>query len=133
MSFASFLQSAFLAAYFLALGLLCLYGLHRYHLVFLRNKYRDRPPPTTAVHDWPTVTVQLPIYNERYVAPRLLEAIRRLNYPRGRLEVQVLDDSTDDTPRLLEPLMERMRAEGMRVGAPGGVKGRARGRGAGPG
>src|SRR3989344_3246329 len=109
MSFASFLQSAFLAAYFLALGLLCLYGLHRYHLVFLRNKYRDRPPPTTAVHDWPTVTVQLPIYNERYVAPRLLEAIRRLNYPRDRLEVQVLDDSTDDTPRLLEPLMERMR------------------------
>ena len=115
MSFASFLQSAFLAAYFLALGLLCLYGLHRYHLVFLRNKYRDRPPPTTAVHDWPTVTVKLPIYNERYVAPRLLEAIRRLNYPRDRLEVQVLDDSTDDTPRLLEPLMERMRAEGMRV------------------
>lgn len=115
MSFTGFLQGAFLAAYFLALGLLCLYGLHRYYLVYLRHRYRDCPPPATAVRDWPTVTVQLPIYNERYVAPRLLEAIRRLDYPRDRLEVQVLDDSTDDTPLLLEPAIARLRAEGFDI------------------
>ncbi|MCR4347761.1 MAG: glycosyltransferase family 2 protein [Sulfuricaulis sp.] len=115
MSFAGFLQGGFLAVYFLALGLLCLYGLHRYHLVYLRYRYRDRPPLTAPVRDWPTVTVQLPIYNERYVAPRLLEAIRWLDYPRDRLEVQVLDDSTDDTTLRLEPVIARLRAEGWRV------------------
>ena len=115
MVFTGFLQGAFLAAYFLALGLLCVYGLHRYHLVYLRHRYRDRAPPARTVRNWPAVTVQLPVYNERYVAPRLLEAIRNLDYPRERLEVQVLDDSTDDTPVLLEPAIARLRAEGFDI------------------
>ncbi len=55
------------------------------------------PPPPPS---WPRVTVQLPLYNESLVAERLIDACARLDYPRDRLEIQILDDSTDETPRI---------------------------------
>ncbi|MBI4342667.1 MAG: glycosyltransferase [Candidatus Omnitrophica bacterium] len=63
----------------------------------------------------PAVTVQLPVFNERYVVERLLDAVSRLDYPRDRLEIQVLDDSTDDTPQLVAERLEPLRAQGCRV------------------
>ena len=95
------LATAVVAAYYMTLGVLALYGLHR--LVLLAGWWRHRaralpaPAPPAADEAWPLVTVQLPLYNERFVAERLLRAVARLDYPAGRLEVQVLDDSTDDT------------------------------------
>lgn len=115
-SAAESLRLAFLAVYFLTLALLVVYGLHRYQLTWLYRRHRrDAQPAGVLPADLPVVTVQLPLFNERYVAPRLLEAIRRMDYPRDRLEVQVLDDSTDDTPRALEPVIARMRAEGFDI------------------
>ena len=111
-----FLQNTFLISYFLVLGLLCLYALHRYYLLFLFHKYKSRhlrPAPGTLTQ--PIVTLQIPIFNERYVIGKLLDSIRRLDYPRDRLEVQVLDDSTDDTPQLIQPLIEKMRREGINI------------------
>jgi cellulose synthase/poly-beta-1,6-N-acetylglucosamine synthase-like glycosyltransferase len=116
MSATEWVQIAFLPAYFLTLALLVVYGLHRYQLTWLYRKHkRDAPPAGISSPALPVVTVQLPLFNERYVAPRLLESIRRLDYPRDRLEVQVLDDSTDDTPRVLEPVIARMRIEGFDI------------------
>ena len=113
---AEWLQIAMLPIYFLTLALLVVYGLHRYQLTWLYRKHkRDVPPAGVLPPDLPVVTVQLPLFNERYVAPRLLESIRRLDYPRVRLEVQVLDDSTADTARVLEPVISRMRAEGFDI------------------
>ena len=98
-----------LAVYYAVLGTLALYGLHR--LVLLMALRLARPsagakrPDAGGVHDgaeWPRVTVQLPIYNERYVAPRLVAAVLDFDYPADRLEVQILDDSTDDTGELVE-------------------------------
>src|SRR5262245_31092775 len=63
----------------------------------------------------PLITVQLPIYNEASVAPRLLEAVCRLDWPKDRLEIQVLDDSTDDTHPLVEAIASRLRAEGNEI------------------
>ncbi|HEY7202441.1 MAG TPA: glycosyltransferase, partial [Candidatus Dormibacteraeota bacterium] len=63
----------------------------------------------------PTVLVQLPIYNERYVAERIVDAVCRLDWPRDRLEVQVLDDSDDDTPEIVAAAVERWRAAGVAV------------------
>jgi cellulose synthase/poly-beta-1,6-N-acetylglucosamine synthase-like glycosyltransferase len=75
---------------------LAAYGLHRLHLVLLYRRRRPAPvPPEPA--DWPRVTIQLPLYDERYVAERLLEAAAAVDYPRDRLEIQVLDDSEDET------------------------------------
>lgn len=109
-------QTAFLLFYFLALALLAVYGLHRYQLAWLYRQHKNDVPAAGALPaELPTVTIQLPLFNERYVAPRLLESIRRMDYPRNRLEVQVLDDSTDDTPHVIEPVIARMRAEGFDI------------------
>jgi cellulose synthase/poly-beta-1,6-N-acetylglucosamine synthase-like glycosyltransferase len=84
--------------YFTILIILSLYGIHRYCLTYLYLKNRrNAPRPAKPFAELPRVTVQLPVYNERYVVERLLEAASRLDYPRDRLEIQVLDDSTDET------------------------------------
>lgn len=87
-----------LIPYFGILTFLALFGLHRYHLtyLFLKNRRKTLKAPKP-FDNLPRITVQLPIYNERYVVERLLEAASRLDYPRELLEIQLLDDSTDET------------------------------------
>lgn len=107
------LGGTILALYYLVLGLLVIYGVHRLVLVvtYLRGSRRPAPlPPDPA--EWPIVTVQLPIFNEMYVAPRLIDAVCGLDYPRDRLEVQVLDDSTDETVDLVAEQVARLQAAG---------------------
>ena len=65
--------------------------------------------------DWPTVTVQLPIFNERYVVERLIESVCQLDYPRELLEIQVLDDSTDDTVGIALAIITKMKAQGLDI------------------
>lgn len=83
-------------------------------LLFLRfrNRRRTPPPPPAA---WPLVTVQLPIFNERYVVERLIDAVCAMDYPRDRLSIQVLDDSTDDTSALARARVEAHRARGIAI------------------
>ena len=90
---------ALLVPYFIVLILLASYGLHRYVLVYLYYKHRKNRTIEPAGHfaDLPRVTVQLPIFNEQFVIERLLDAVCRLQYPLEKLDVQVLDDSTDET------------------------------------
>jgi cellulose synthase/poly-beta-1,6-N-acetylglucosamine synthase-like glycosyltransferase len=112
----SLLEKAILGAYFGTLLVLALYGLHRYLLVFLFLRHRDRravsPPEPRA---WPSVTVQLPVYNERYVVGRLIDAVASLDYPRAALEIQVLDDSTDDTQEIVAARVGALRKEGVDI------------------
>jgi cellulose synthase/poly-beta-1,6-N-acetylglucosamine synthase-like glycosyltransferase len=105
-----------LAIYYLILGTLAAYGVHRLALVALYYRTRHRapgPPPTPA--QWPRVTVQLPLFNEMYVAERLIDAAARLDYPLDRLEIQVLDDSTDETRELVARQVERYRRQGLPI------------------
>src|SRR3954449_11467209 len=84
--------------YLLILLGLAVYGFHRSHLVYLYYKHRDRRPRANGTFsDLPAVTVQLPLYNEMYVVERLLDAVAAIRYPRDRYQIQVLDDSTDET------------------------------------
>lgn len=101
--------------YLLAVGLLFVFGVNFLHLTYLA--WRDRDPPNDPPMDrpWPRVTVQLPIYNELYVARRLIEATARLDYPRERLEIQVLDDSTDETLKQVGETVARLRERGLEV------------------
>jgi len=90
----------FMWVYFLILGLLSVYGFYRYRLVYLflrYQKHKPQPKAKFATGRLPRVTVQLPLFNERYVTERLIEAVAGLDYPRELLEIQVLDDSTDET------------------------------------
>ena len=103
-----------LIPYFVVLVLLASYGLHRYILVYLYYKHRDNrtTEPAALFDDLPRVTVQLPIFNEQYVVERLLDAVCKLKYPREKLDIQVLDDSTDETMDVARNLVERYAALG---------------------
>jgi cellulose synthase/poly-beta-1,6-N-acetylglucosamine synthase-like glycosyltransferase len=107
---------AMMIPYFLVLCVLALYGLHRYWLVYDYYKYsKNVPGPPPPVTTWPRVTIQLPIFNERYVIERLVEAVSRFDYPAELLDVQVLDDSTDETQPVARGCVERHAAQGMRI------------------
>jgi len=114
----SWIQGGILAAYALAQALLVLYSSHRWLVLMrwwrgVRTRGGRAAPPVPA--EWPRVTVQLPIFNERRVVERLIDAVAALDYPRDRLEIQVLDDSTDETRALAARAVERHRADGVDI------------------
>src|SRR5437667_614727 len=105
-----------LASYFFVLIVLAIYGWHRYYLVYLYMRYRDQEPKAGPPLDpLPTVTIQLPLYNEMYVADRLIDAVCAIEYPRELLEIQVLDDSTDETRGIAELAVRRFAAQGVDI------------------
>lgn len=105
--------------YFAVLTGLSVYGAHRAYLLYLYTKpgCADGRPSTSGRTRTPPlrVTVQLPIFNEVYVVEGLIEAVARLRYPRDRFEVQVLDDSLDETSRVARAAVERWRARGLDI------------------
>jgi cellulose synthase/poly-beta-1,6-N-acetylglucosamine synthase-like glycosyltransferase len=107
---------ALLIPYFIVLIILAAYGAHRYWLVYLYYKYKKNkttePPGHFEIDSLPRITVQLPIYNEQYVVDRLLDAVCRLDYPREKLDIQLLDDSTDETVEVARILVDRYAALG---------------------
>jgi cellulose synthase/poly-beta-1,6-N-acetylglucosamine synthase-like glycosyltransferase len=107
---------SFLIPYFVSLGILSVYGVHRYVLVYLYLKNRHKACRRPEMFDrLPRVTIQLPVYNERYVVERLLEAVVHIDYPRELLEIQVLDDSTDDTRFVCVRLVGEYQAAGFPI------------------
>jgi cellulose synthase/poly-beta-1,6-N-acetylglucosamine synthase-like glycosyltransferase len=113
MTFGHFLYFGF---YIAAMLVLVFFGIHKYILLYTRHKYRIDPvEPARAPHTWPTVTVQLPIFNERYVVERLLRAVVKLDYPKDRLHIQVLDDSTDNTAELSKRLVNMLKRKGFHI------------------
>ena len=95
---------------------LCLYGAHRYVIVYLFYKHRKNVPvPARHFDKLPRVTVQLPIFNELYVVERLLDAVSKLDYPKELLQIQVLDDSTDETREISEAQVRRLQGEGFDI------------------
>src|SRR5260221_12603023 len=87
--------------YFIVLLGMSLYGIHRYFIIFLYFRNRHRAPrPPLRFSELPMVTVQLPIYNEVYVIKRLLTAVSPIDYPGGKLEIQILYASTDEATEI---------------------------------
>jgi len=106
-------EIATLGAYYLVLGLLAIYGIHRLFMVRLYYRHRrDVPRFAGELPVLPRVTVQLPLYNEVYVVERLLDSVAALDYPQDALEIQVLDDSTDETFEIARRVVERYRQRG---------------------
>ncbi|MFQ5961295.1 MAG: cellulose synthase family protein [Candidatus Methylomirabilales bacterium] len=118
------LEALLLLLYFGALILLFLYGINCYIMIFLHRRAKEQNLQhdeevwkawQTTKRELPHVTVQLPIYNERYVIQRLIDSVVRLDYPKDRLGIQVLDDSTDETTAIATPLIEGYRRAGFDI------------------
>jgi cellulose synthase/poly-beta-1,6-N-acetylglucosamine synthase-like glycosyltransferase len=104
-------------SYVIIAALLAVYGYNSLMLAYLRSK-RTNPVEKKSVpkdYPWPHVTVQLPLYNERYVAQRLVETISAFDYPKDRLHIQVLDDSSDDTVDILRQAVREQRRKGIDI------------------
>jgi cellulose synthase/poly-beta-1,6-N-acetylglucosamine synthase-like glycosyltransferase len=111
-------ETLILVLYFFVLSILAIYGWHRYYVVYLYMKNRDKAHkalPPLPLASLPRVTIQLPIYNEMYVADRLIDAVCEMDYPRDLLEIQVLDDSTDETTEIAELAVRRHAARGFDI------------------
>lgn len=117
MDILQFILAPVLITYSLAMSVLLIYISNMVYLALMGLKERkklSRPMPAL-LEEWPRVTVQLPIYNEWYVAERLIESAAVLEYPRGLLEIQVLDDSTDETVALVAKKVKQLQAQGVDV------------------
>jgi cellulose synthase/poly-beta-1,6-N-acetylglucosamine synthase-like glycosyltransferase len=105
---------ALLIPYFMVMIVLALYGVHRYTMCYQYFKHRKNYDPNPPRHfdDLPRVTIQLPIFNEQFVVDRLVEAVCAMEYPSEKLEIQVLDDSTDETQEVASGIVAHYAALG---------------------
>ncbi|AFH48327.1 Glycosyltransferase [Ignavibacterium album JCM 16511] len=105
-----------LIGYFLSLTILFVFGLHGFIMLYYHKKYRDNNPvPKPQLDENATVTIQLPLYNELYVAERLIKSTCEIEYPKDKLEIQVLDDSTDETTEIVANIVKQKQAEGFDI------------------
>ena len=113
----NFFDACMLIPYFAVMVLLSFYGLHRYTMCYHYFKFRRnyKPDPPRHFSELPSVTVQLPIFNEQFVIDRLIDAVCSMDYPREKLEIQVLDDSTDETRDVASAIVERYAALGHNI------------------
>src|SRR5512137_66029 len=112
----STLELSVFVAYSLLLLVLSFYGSHRIRMAYLhyRHKYR-LPTPAGRFAELPRVTIQLPMFNELCVAERVIDSACALDYPREKLEIQVLDDSTDETQGIARAAVDRWKARGVYI------------------
>ena len=106
-----------LIPYFIVLILLAFYGMHRYQLVYMYYKHRRKKTmdPPFRFAELPRVTIQLPVFNEQFVIDRLVDSVCKIEYPPDKLEIQVLDDSTDETVEVARGVVERYAAMGHNI------------------
>jgi cellulose synthase/poly-beta-1,6-N-acetylglucosamine synthase-like glycosyltransferase len=106
----------FLTIYFLILITVFMYASHRYYMIYLYYKHKkDKPVLRGKMKKLPRVTIQLPIYNEMYVVRRLITASCNLDYPKELLDIQVLDDSTDETAEVTRKYVEEFKKKGFDI------------------
>jgi len=105
-----------LIGYFISLSILFVFGLHGFLLLYYNKKYKDvNYNPTKEFEELPLVTIQLPLYNELYVIERLIDKVCEIEYPKDKLEIQVLDDSTDETVEVVANAVKAKKSEGFNI------------------
>lgn len=105
-----------LISYFIALTVLFVFGSHGFIMIFYYNKYKNvkHRPGSDKIPD-SFVTIQLPLYNELYVVERLIDSVCKIDYPKDKFEIQVLDDSTDETVDIVAKKVAEKQAEGFNI------------------
>jgi cellulose synthase/poly-beta-1,6-N-acetylglucosamine synthase-like glycosyltransferase len=110
------MEESILIAYITALTILFVFGLHGFIMIYYYLKFQKRPTLSPdEISDYPVVTVQLPVFNELYVVGRLIDAACAIIYPKDKLEIQLLDDSTDNTVEIVGLSVEKYRKRGFDI------------------
>jgi cellulose synthase/poly-beta-1,6-N-acetylglucosamine synthase-like glycosyltransferase len=104
-----------LFAYIFSMMILLFFSSHGFVMMYYHYKFRSTNPRAKNQYDEDIVTIQLPMYNELYVVERLINAVCKIDYPKDKLEIQVLNDSTDETIELVERLVQQKKAEGFDI------------------
>ncbi len=110
------METYIIVFYLAILFLLSIYGANRYYTIYLFKKHRhDKILPLAEFNSLPRVTIQLPVFNEKYVVERLIDYVSRIRYPKDLMEIQVLDDSTDDTSDIAQKKCDEKQREGFNI------------------
>lgn len=110
------MEVTLLIIYFFSLSILFAFGLHGLVMIYFYHKTRAyNPPVLLAQTEWPQVTIQLPVFNEVYVVERLVKAVCELEYPIDKLEIQLLDDSTDETVEVSRRIVSEYTSKGFDI------------------
>ena len=105
-----------LIAYFISLSILFIFGCHGFIMLYYHRKYgKANPVPRTGIKEDPLVTIQLPLFNELYVVERLINSVCEIDYPKDKMEIQVLDDSTDETINIVAAAVEQKKGQGFDI------------------
>ena len=105
-----------LIAYFISLSILFIFGCHGFIMLYYHRKYgKANPVVRTEVKGDAFVTIQLPLYNELYVVERLIDSVCEIDYPKDKMEIQVLDDSTDETSKIVAEAVEKKKRLGFGI------------------
>jgi cellulose synthase/poly-beta-1,6-N-acetylglucosamine synthase-like glycosyltransferase len=105
-----------LIAYFISLSILFIFGCHGFIMLYYHRKYgKANPVPRTEIRGDSFVTIQLPLYNELYVVERLINSVCEIDYPKDKMEIQVLDDSTDETVNIVAAAVEQKKKQGFDI------------------
>lgn len=104
-----------IGGYVLSMTVILILSLGQLHLTWHYRKHRLQTKPTPPLTDYPDVTVQLPVFNELYVIERLIDKVAALDYPKDKLEIQILDDSTDETTDLITSKVKEYQSKGFRI------------------
>ncbi len=113
------IETIVLVTYFVLILIMGFYSTHAYLLLYLylkdKRNQKNNSKKTPRLKEYPIVTVQLPLYNEKYVIERLISSVCAMDYPKDRLEIQVLDDSTDETTIIASQLVDKYKAQGFDI------------------
>lgn len=110
------MEQAVLIGYFVSLSILFLFGLHGFVMMYYHRKYGHKNPvPDSEFKPDKLVTIQLPLYNEMYVIERLINSVCEIDYPKDKMEIQVLDDSTDETTSIVARVVEEKKKLGFDI------------------
>jgi len=110
------MEQVVLIGYFVSLSILFVFGLHGFVMMYYHRKYGHKiPVPNKDFKEDAIVTIQLPLYNEMYVIERLIDAVCEIDYPKDKMEIQVLDDSTDETTAIVAKVVEEKKKLGFDI------------------
>ena len=114
------IESLILSAYIISLTILFFFGSHGFNMIYyyfktFNKRTEDLDEKDFIMDEYPVVTVQIPLYNEQYVITRLIDSVLRLDYPKDKLEIQILDDSTDETTQIIDNHIKKYREQGFDI------------------